>query len=96
MKIVEIDQSDINTKLSAYVGKVVCVYHSVLGIQRNQFCTQVCVEGNLEKHPEKDQYRIIVSDDTYAYFSSVDVLSIIDNDTKGRPNISIQAIFNPE
>lgn len=92
MKIVEKGQDEILTMLSDFDRKLVCVYYSALGIQRNQFCTQICIQGTLQKHSEQDQFRVLIDDNNYTYFSSKDVISIINNPEKGRPNIAIQAV----
>ena len=80
----------LNDNLNKYIGKTACVFVSEKGNERNVFCTQVCVQGVLEKHPEKDQYKIVIDDDTYTYFNSKDVIMSIYNPTKERPNIAIK------
>lgn len=69
--------------LDAYVDQVVTVaYCRELG-KRNNFDTQLAINGTLQKHPEKEQYRVLVSKETFAYFWGDDVKMITNNEETG-------------
>ena len=62
--------------LDQHVGKKVSVWWgSSSSNERNSFSTSLSVNGCLEKNADRNQYRILVSEGTYAYFSSNDVQS---------------------
>jgi len=77
--------------LKKHEGKPVCVFWSVKGNDRHGFHTTVSVLGELEVHPEnKDSYRVLADDDTYAYFTLKDVGMIAQAGDGRRPNIALR------
>lgn len=54
---------------SAFVGRRVTVCVTSIPMKRDGFHTQISVEGLLQKHPDKNEYRVLASDGTFAYFT---------------------------
>lgn len=65
----------LRNKLQSLSGKIVSVYAG--GDHRSSFGNSVCVSGKLEYNPERDKYRVLVSDGNYSYFEENVVLSIV-------------------
>lgn len=68
------DEAGTNERLALLIGEKVTVWTG-LSI-RNSFESQISVCGYLEKHPESNDYRIVLSDGTYTYFQPINVYMI--------------------
>lgn len=63
-----------NQKWKHLVGSIVTVF---TGQEiRNTFEPSISVSGTLEKHPDKDDYRIVITDGNYCYFRPANVVSV--------------------
>lgn len=66
---------DISKELEAFVGSFVRVSICKNNFTRSSFDPQMSVSGTLEKHPDRDEYRVLVDDNNYTYFTSSDVVA---------------------
>tara|TARA_R110000782_G_scaffold182052_1_gene272267 strand:+ start:95 stop:364 length:270 start_codon:yes stop_codon:yes gene_type:complete len=57
--------------IKGMVGEQVTIWY---GTVRASFETQISIAGKLEKHPESDDYRIVINDGTYTYFKPTDII----------------------
>jgi len=65
---------NIKNELNALVGETVTLSASSRGIDRQSFGTRISIVGTLEANPQDgDKFRVFVTDETYAYFSTDDV-----------------------
>jgi len=70
--------------IARYEGKDVCVFW------RHGFHTTISIRGRLEIYSQyPDRYRVLVNNDTYTYFTLVDVVILSCRDNK-RPNIALK------
>ena len=44
---------------------------------RNEFAPGISICGKLEKHPNKEQYRVMLGEGLYTYFDKENVLTIV-------------------
>lgn len=76
----EIIENPTTKQLDIYTGKQVTVWCGT-GI-RNSFDTQISISGTLEKHSEKEHFRIVDSDNphegSYVYFKPEDIIVMMD------------------
>ena len=63
-------------ELEALVGEEVVVAISEAGISRKGYWPQMSVQGTLEQLGDTDSFRVVVSKDTYTYFTSKNVYLI--------------------
>ena len=76
------NKSQYDDELNALVGKEVVVAVSVLGYNRNHYFTQMSVNGTLESNGTLFElhgvhaYRVLLTRDTYCYFTGEDVYLI--------------------
>ena len=85
---------DIAQELQAYIGKRVRVTCNACGAFPNHFGLGMMVTGKLEKHPDDDSYRVVVNNETYAYFEAADVEVI--NLLASVPTVVIKQIVQEE
>ena len=76
-----VNKSEYEDELNALVGSNVVVAVSVVGIMRNNFLTQMCVNGTLERNEAASDmdvkaYRVLLSQNTYCYFGVEDIYLI--------------------
>jgi len=77
IRVEHIRNEDVDRLLTEMVGEVVSVTWTRVALKSNGFHTQVCLRGKLEVHPNKAQYRVLLSEDSYAYFEPSDVMAIV-------------------
>lgn len=66
-------EENIRPTLHRLVDQTVIVSVTSVGIYRSGFHTQISIQGQLEKHPAEESYRVLVSDSSYCYFDLEDV-----------------------
>jgi hypothetical protein len=59
------------------VGRDVTVCISEKPLSRSDFHLQISVEGELEKRTGLQEYRVVMSDGTFAYFGAKDVGAVL-------------------
>lgn len=62
-------------KLETLVGTRVTLWAGI-STDRTQFETSISVSGILEKHPEREKYRIVNDNGNYGYFEPGDITKI--------------------
>ena len=74
-----------------YIDENICVYISQRGQHRQNFGLAISINGILEKHSDNNspKYRVLVNNDTYAYFTLNDVHVITHSADKDRPNFAL-------
>jgi hypothetical protein len=76
------DMATIRSRLERCVGRRVSVYCGPP--DRNSFQPSICVCGNLERNRhDADSFRVLVRDGIYAYFTTANVLRVIDGTACG-------------
>jgi hypothetical protein len=60
-----------------FVGKTVVVCVTGEPMARHGFHTQISVQGALEHHSERDQYRVLCTESNYAYFEGKDIDAVL-------------------
>ena len=73
---------DISKELEAFVGSFVRVSICPDSLTRTIFAPQMSVSGKLEKHPNRDEYRVLVDDNNYTYFKSDNVVGCVPQATE--------------
>lgn len=73
-------ECDADTAVNKLEGSEITVAITKTG-KRSGFETQMSVQGVLEKHTDRDEYRVMVSDSTYTYFRPEDVLNVVEIST---------------
>lgn len=63
--------------LPTLVGHRVSVSDSSETLSRNHFKPQLSINGTLERRGDADEYRVLVSEGTYAYFTPSVVTGIV-------------------
>ena len=66
-----------NQRLGTLTGQKVSVIITSMNFKRNGFHTQVSVAGDLEGEPKTGRYRVVTTDDNYAYFFAENVQGIV-------------------
>jgi len=62
--------------IEAYAGDQVIVAISEAGTSRKGYWPQMSIQGTLEQLGDSDSFRVILSDNTYTYFTSKNVYLI--------------------
>ena len=63
------EQKTVRNLLSSFIGKTVCVaWVKDKESLRNNFEPQISVQGELEGNADTGKFRVLLNDDTYAYF----------------------------
>lgn len=71
------ETDEIKTRLSELVGQTVCVsWVKDREALRHNFETQISVQANLEGSAETGKFRVLVNDNTYAYFHDENAWSV--------------------
>ncbi len=81
-------------ELRKLVGQEVRVAITRDGYSRNHYDAQIAIMGTLEAHPEDDAFRVIVDNDTFAYFEPSDVVLV--NLLASKPTIMLTIPVQPE
>jgi len=68
--------------INSLVGEEVVVAITHDGYTRNHFDAQISICGILEKHPNDEAFRIVLSKQTFTYFEEEDVISVSTNASK--------------
>jgi hypothetical protein len=62
--------------IEAYAGDQVIVAISEAGTSRKGYWPQMSIQGTLEQLDDSDSFRVVLSDNTYTYFTSKNVYLI--------------------
>ena len=70
----KMDKARMFIELCSYVGKIITVAITSAGHVRNDFVSQISIEGKLES--KGTQFRILRDNNTFCYFDGDDVVMI--------------------